>query len=153
MDVSAFLRSACIAITVSSCLTNISVPSSTEALLGAWKTKRADGWQREAHRFWIAALLFNIAGGSYSLWRLRARQLQQQQQDAVAEKSAGRDAADARKSQREAAAARLQLVSDLCDLTIPLSGTGLANLDDGIVGIAGTISSLIGTWSQWRKSA
>jgi peroxin-11B len=25
-------------------------------------------------------------------------------------------------------------------------------LDDGIVGIAGTVSSLLGVWGQWRKT-
>lgn len=54
---------------------------------------------------------------------------------------------------RERSAARIQLLSDLCDLTVPASAMGVAALDDGLVGIAGTISSLIGVWSQWRKTA
>lgn len=54
---------------------------------------------------------------------------------------------------RERVAARIQLVSDLCDLAIPLSGLGYVKLDDGIVGIAGTVSSLIGVWSAWKKTA
>lgn len=53
----------------------------------------------------------------------------------------------------ERVAARIQLVSDLCDLSIPLSTLGYVNLDDGLVGIAGTISSLIGVWSAWKKTA
>jgi len=54
---------------------------------------------------------------------------------------------------RERAAARTQLISDLLDLTIPTSALGIVKLDDGLVGIAGTVSSLIGIWSQWRKTA
>ncbi len=54
---------------------------------------------------------------------------------------------------RERSAARIQLISDVCDLAAPLSAVGILNLDDGIVGITGTISSLIGVWSQWRKTA
>lgn len=54
---------------------------------------------------------------------------------------------------RERAAARIQLISDLCDLTVPISALGIAQLDDGLVGLAGTVSSLIGVWSQWRKTA
>lgn len=54
---------------------------------------------------------------------------------------------------RERAAARTQLVSDICDLTVPTSALGYVNLDDGIVGIAGTISSLIGVQSAWQKTA
>jgi peroxin-11B len=54
---------------------------------------------------------------------------------------------------RERAAINLQLLSDLCDLTVPSSAIGLANFDDGIVGLAGTVSSLIGVYSQWKKTA
>lgn len=54
---------------------------------------------------------------------------------------------------RERAALNLQLLSDLCDITVPLAALGLANLDDGLVGLAGTVSSLIGVYSQWKKTA
>lgn len=54
---------------------------------------------------------------------------------------------------RERTTTNLQLVSDVCDLTIPSSALGYANLDDGIVGLAGTISSLIGVWGAWKKTA
>jgi hypothetical protein len=44
---------------------------------------------------------------------------------------------------RERAALNLQLISDLCDLTVPTSAIGLTSFDDGFVGLAGTVSSLI----------
>jgi len=53
----------------------------------------------------------------------------------------------------ERQAARLQLVSDLCDLTIPTSALAWFAFDDGFVGIAGTTSSLIGLYLQWKKTA
>jgi peroxin-11B len=56
-------------------------------------------------------------------------------------------------SSRERAAANLQLVSDLCDLTVPTSALGFAKFDDGLVGLAGTVSSLIGVYGQWKKTA
>ena len=54
---------------------------------------------------------------------------------------------------RERASASIQLISDLCDLTVPAATLGYANLDDGIVGLAGTLSSLIGVWATWKKTA
>ena len=54
---------------------------------------------------------------------------------------------------RERAATNLQLLSDVCDLTIPTAALGYLDLDDGIVGLAGTASSLIGVWSTWKKTA
>lgn len=48
-----------------------------------------------------------------------------------------------------------QLISDLCDLTIPAFALGYSGgfLDDGLVGIAGTVSSVIGVMAQWQKTA
>lgn len=54
---------------------------------------------------------------------------------------------------RERTATQLQLVSDLCDLTVPTANLGLINFDDGIVGLAGTTSSLIGLGAAWAKTA
>lgn len=56
-------------------------------------------------------------------------------------------------SHSERSASQLQLISDLCDLTVPTSALGWVNLDDGIVGIAGTVSSLIGLVAIWKKTA
>lgn len=54
---------------------------------------------------------------------------------------------------RERSASQLQLLSDFCDLTVPYSSLGWVNFDDGIVGLAGTLSSLIGVYNQWKKTA
>jgi peroxin-11B len=44
-------------------------------------------------------------------------------------------------------------VSDLCDIIIPAAALGYVELDDGVVGLAGTVSSLVGVWSIWKKTA
>lgn len=54
---------------------------------------------------------------------------------------------------RERKQLQIQLLSDLCDLTIPTSGLGWVNFDDRLVGLAGTISSVIGLQAQWDKTA
>jgi peroxin-11B len=54
---------------------------------------------------------------------------------------------------RQRTAANIQLISDICDLTVPGSALGYVNLDDGIVGLAGTVSSLIGVYGVWQKTA
>jgi peroxin-11B len=54
---------------------------------------------------------------------------------------------------RQRSAANIQLISDICDLTVPGSALGYVNLDDGIVGLAGTASSLIGVYGAWQKTA
>jgi hypothetical protein len=54
---------------------------------------------------------------------------------------------------RERSQVVTQLVSDCCDLVVPSASLGLVELDDGIVGLAGTVSSIIGLQSAWRKTA
>ena len=46
-----------------------------------------------------------------------------------------------------------QLLSDLCDLTVPLSGLNWVAFDDGVVGLAGTLSSVMALMNQWTKTA
>jgi peroxin-11B len=54
---------------------------------------------------------------------------------------------------REWNATSLQLFSDCCDLVMPTASLGLLELDEGIVGLAGTVSSLLGVYSVWKKTA
>jgi peroxin-11B len=54
---------------------------------------------------------------------------------------------------RENNAVKVQLISDLCDLAIPIAALGWLDLDEGIVGLAGTVSSLIGVYGVWKKTA
>jgi peroxin-11B len=100
---------------------------------------------REAYRAWFAGISFSIAGGVYSLYQL------QQRSGAVGEEP--EKVVERKKVEKEVNAVKVQLLSDLCDLTIPMSALGWVELDDGIVGLAGTTSSLLGVWGLWKKTA
>ncbi|KAL8801666.1 MAG: hypothetical protein Q9182_004303 [Xanthomendoza sp. 2 TL-2023] len=113
---------------------------------GIWKLESAKRLQKEAYRAWFVGLLFNAIAGAYTLWGLR-------QSEAEIDKADGEGVVESKRLRRERAAANVQLISDLCDLTIPSSALGYVNLDDGIVGLAGTVSSLIGVWGTWNKTA
>lgn len=101
---------------------------------------------REAYKFWLAGLVCSALSGTYSLYQLRLKtsKIDKANVEGVVEK---------KKIEKEQAALNLQLISDLCDLTVPGSALGYVNLDDGLVGIAGTVSSLIGVYSTWKKTA
>ncbi|KAE8328610.1 peroxisomal biogenesis factor 11 [Aspergillus sergii] len=115
-------------------------------VIGFRKLAAAKRLQDTAYRSWLAGLICSAIASVYSLWRLREK-------ERTLDRTEGEGVVEAKKLEKERSAARIQLFSDLCDLTIPVSGLGLANLDDGIVGIGGTISSLLGVVSQWRKTA
>ncbi|KAJ6161200.1 Peroxisomal biogenesis factor 11 [Penicillium chermesinum] len=120
--------------------------------VGYRKLESVKRLQETAYRSWFAGLAFSAAAGIYSLY-----QLQQRRRVLTLRRVRVLSRPRRLKSMSilvtERAAARVQLVSDFADLLIPASAIGLLNLDDGIVGIAGTVSSLIGVWSQWRKTA
>ncbi len=54
---------------------------------------------------------------------------------------------------RQRKVVNVQLISDLCDLTVPSTMLGYLELDDGLIGLAGTMSSLLGVWGAWQKTA
>jgi len=119
---------------------------STLDAVGVRKFEGVKKVQKEAYRFWMFGLMFSVASSSYSLWRLR-------QQEGRIDKKEGEGVVASKRIQKERAAINLQLLSDLCDLTVPTSAIGLTNFDDGFVGLAGTVSSLIGVYGQWKKTA
>lgn len=102
---------------------------------------------RSANHAWLSGISFSIAHGVYALYGLQARSR------AVAASADPEKVVEEKKLVKELAAVKVQLVSDLCDITIPATALGWVQLDDGIVGLAGTTSSLLGVWSQWKKTA
>jgi hypothetical protein len=48
---------------------------------------------------------------------------------------------------------QLQLLTDMCDIVLPMSALGWLTLNDGVVGVAGILSSAVGTYTQWSKTA
>ncbi|KAF5501875.1 Peroxisomal membrane protein PMP30A [Colletotrichum aenigma] len=113
---------------------------------GIRKWEGAKKLQKEAYRCWAIGLICSVIAQSYTLYRL-------QQREAKVDKKEGEGVVEAKRIAIERAGSRLQLLSDLCDLTVPTSALAWANFDDGIVGLAGTISSLIGVYTQWKKTA
>jgi peroxin-11B len=101
---------------------------------------------REAYRAWFTGLSFSLASGLYSYYHLSLRQ------KALLSSSDPEKVVETKKVAKELDAVKIQLLSDVCDITIPTSALGWVELDDGIVGLAGTVSSLLGVWGQWRKT-
>ncbi|KAF9697809.1 hypothetical protein EKO04_004527 [Ascochyta lentis] len=102
---------------------------------------------REANRAWFAGLSFSLVQGLYALYGLQGRS------KLVAASSDPEKVVEQKKVLKELQAVKVQLLSDLCDVTIPATALGWVQLDDGIVGLAGTTSSLLGVWGQWKKTA
>lgn len=134
---------------------------------GVRKSEAAKRLQRQAYQAWALGLSFSVVSGVYSLYRMREqnrRVLEAQATDAekkvegkkilryeIRQSSFGGLRVLTFASSRNQA--QLQLLSDFCDLTVPTSALGYTDFDDGFVGLAGTVSSLIGLQTQWKKTA
>ena len=133
--------------------------------VGIRKFNGAARLQKEAYRAWLAGLLCNVVAGIYTLYN-QQQEAKKHEDSADAEKavdlkklvkydqllSCGVSTTPTNNLNRDRTAVQLQLVSDLCDITVPSSALGVINFDDGIVGLAGTTSSLIGLTAQWEKT-
>ncbi|PHH81524.1 hypothetical protein CDD82_585 [Ophiocordyceps australis] len=114
--------------------------------LGIKPSPTAKDLQKTAFRCWAAGIIFSLASQVFTLNQLKAREARIDRKD-------GEGVVESKRIKRERSASQLQLLCDLCDLTIPASALGWANFDDGFVGLAGTLSSLIGVYLQWIKTA
>ncbi|KAJ9607159.1 Peroxisomal membrane protein PMP27 [Cladophialophora chaetospira] len=114
--------------------------------LGIKKDPRAKNIQATAYRFWLTGLSASALAGVYNTYRLRERSKAVNEKDAESK-------VDKVKIARQQHVVNVQLISDLCDLTVPSTMLGYANFDDGIIGLAGTTSSLLGVYGAWQKTA
>ncbi|KAI5286594.1 Peroxisomal membrane protein PMP27 [Ascosphaera aggregata] len=99
-----------------------------------------------AAKAWFIGLLCSVLAGVYSLVTLKQR-------ERTISRKEGEGVLEAKKIERERTTIITQLVSDLSDIINPATTIGYINFDDGIIGLAGVVSSLIGLRSAWRKTA
>ncbi|KJZ74611.1 hypothetical protein HIM_05961 [Hirsutella minnesotensis 3608] len=114
--------------------------------LGVRKWQRAPDVQRHAYRAWAVGLLFSVAAQLYTLRQLKAREAKIDRKD-------GEGVVESKRIKMERSASHTQLLCDLCDLTVPFSALGWVGFDDGFVGLTGTVSSVVGVYNQWKKTA
>lgn len=130
--------------------------------LGIKKSENAKRLQATAYRMWLTGLIASASAGFYTHYKLQARVKATNEKDAegkVERLNLAKYALSATKFtytdslHRQQKATNVQLVSDLCDLTVPSTFLGYTTFDDGIIGLAGTLSSLLGVYGVWAKTA
>ncbi|CAI2181539.1 3632_t:CDS:2 [Funneliformis geosporum] len=121
---------------------------------GVYKFQQIKRINENAHRFWFIGLVFSIIHGLYKLYlngyqHNFMRQVSKARFAESSEKSNVRSEAESLMKERKAVI--IQLVQDVLDITIPATALGYLHLEDGLVGLAGFISSIMGIQSQWKK--
>jgi len=102
----------------------------------------------DANRLWAVGLIASIVAGLYKLHI----NLATAKEIAAGEKT-GPNNIQVRRLQSDRSAIFYQLIQDSMDITIPGSALSYLKLDDGLVGLAGLISSFMGARTQWKKVA
>ncbi|WFD27970.1 Peroxisomal membrane protein PMP27 [Malassezia nana] len=105
---------------------------------------------KNAARFWLAGLTFSLISGLYKSYNLSQRTKLAVRPKATAEKEAERRV-ELNQIASETKAVRLQMLQDCCDWLNPGTSTGWINANDGVIGLAGVLSSCLGARSQWKK--
>ncbi|KAJ1918280.1 Peroxisomal membrane protein PMP27 [Mycoemilia scoparia] len=109
---------------------------------------------RRAHKGWLIALTCSWLSGMYQLIPLklkesvihRAQETFRREKSEPAEKEVERAIVS-----RQLTTVKRQLVQDSLDMLIPLSGLGFLDVNEGIVALAGTITSFMGGQSHFNK--
>ncbi|KAI3613518.1 hypothetical protein CBS9595_004351 [Malassezia furfur] len=105
---------------------------------------------KNAARFWLIGLTFSLISGVYKSQQLAQRLKFAQRPRATAEKEAERRV-ELHQLAADTKAVRLQMLQDACDIVNPGTSTGWFSFNEGVIGAAGTLSSLLGARSQWIK--
>lgn len=99
--------------------------------------------------FWLYSLIFSLGSGACRSLSIRKRILGPSRPGATAEKETERKAVLSQLL-REQHAIRRQLVQDTIDLILPASSLGYLHFNDGILGMAGLVTSIMEGRKQWK---
>ncbi|KAK0245847.1 peroxisomal biogenesis factor 11 [Armillaria nabsnona] len=119
-----------------------------------FKSETAQKIQRLSNRFWFTGIVFGLLNGIIKMLRIHKELSALKKVKSVGEKDLGTEAdystkATALKASR--AATLHQLTLDSLDIWIPATGLGLTNLNDGVLGIFGLITSLMAARKHWNS--
>ncbi|THH07629.1 hypothetical protein EW145_g3260 [Phellinidium pouzarii] len=106
---------------------------------------------RRSARFWVWGIVFSICHGLIKAGRL-ANEAKELRSSSWGEKSTGSEAERAVRYaavENDRSSVRYQFIIDLLDVWIPATNVGYVNLNDGVLGIFGLITSLMALRSQW----
>ncbi|PBK77203.1 peroxisomal biogenesis factor 11 [Armillaria solidipes] len=119
-----------------------------------FKSETAQKIQRLSNRFWFTGIVFGLINGIIKMLRIHKELSALKKVKSVDEKDLGTEADYSTKAtalKASHAATLHQLTLDSLDIWIPATGLGLTNLNDGVLGIFGLITSLMAARKHWNS--
>jgi len=105
---------------------------------------------RNANRAWAIGIASSIISGLYKLQAIQQRSKAALTPRNTPEKESDRKI-ELKTLMKRYKDARYQLIQDLFDFVLPMSNLGFFNLNEGVLGLAGLASSLMGLSTQTTK--
>ena len=124
-------------------------------MFGKAKAKEVARW---ANRAWLVGISLSLMASAYKLNGL----MEKRSHGLLIRSAEGK--VEVRRIGREVKETRIQVLQDACDWIIPAYALGIVGqggkvgrvgyvVDEGLVGLAGIVSSLVGLRAQWKKTA
>ncbi|CAG8612115.1 13848_t:CDS:2 [Acaulospora morrowiae] len=121
---------------------------------GVYKFNQIKKINENAYRFWLFGIVFSLIHGVYKLNQNRHRRnyYERINKSKIAESGEHSNIrAETAKLRTEHKNLVRQFITDILDILIPATALGHIKVEDGLVGLAGVISSVLGAQSQWNK--
>ncbi|KAF8844038.1 peroxisomal biogenesis factor 11 [Paxillus ammoniavirescens] len=106
-----------------------------------------------SNQLWLSGILLSITHALLKAGRLAQEAKKLRASQSWGEKDLGDEAQREVKQlalEKMRVDTRYQFIIDILDIWIPASNLGLTNVNDGVVGLAGFISSVMGMLAQWN---
>ncbi|KAF9229429.1 peroxisomal biogenesis factor 11 [Gyrodon lividus] len=117
------------------------------------KTSTSQRVTKISNQFWLSGILLSVMHALLKAGRLAQEAKKLRASESWGEKDLGDEAQREVKQlalEKMLVDTRYQFIIDILDIWIPASNLGLVNVNDGVVGFAGFISSVMGMRAQWN---
>ncbi|CAH7684485.1 peroxisomal biogenesis factor 11 [Phakopsora pachyrhizi] len=112
---------------------------------------RLEHINKRAAQFWFTGITLNLINGLYKHQQTQCKLKRLDNKSSIGDHEKEDRRAQIRSLSSQVHAIRLQLLQDLCDILSPSSTLGFHSLNDGVIGSAGVLSSLLGLRAQVKK--
>ncbi|KAG0005069.1 Peroxisomal membrane protein PMP27 [Entomortierella chlamydospora] len=119
---------------------------------GAYKFQNIKRYIELSNKFWLSGIIFSFLGGLYKTRHIQIRRETASRglkHHVESEKLSAH--AEVKAIEREQHEVNKQLLQDALDMLIPSTSLGYVDLDDGLVGLIGTVTSIMGAQAHWAK--
>ncbi|KAI9183138.1 Peroxisomal membrane protein PMP27 [Blastocladiella emersonii ATCC 22665] len=116
--------------------------------VGLWKSDNPTTFSNRLNKFWFSGLVCGLVSTAYQIHKNETRL-------AAVKAASGNASEEIVKEEKALIANRRKLARQIfqesLDILVPAKGLGYIGLSDGVIGLTGALTSLMGVQAQWKK--